>query len=212
MANDLATLSSKLATALGDTDHETWNSTEKDDLVTWAVADLYPTFARGLDPESTTVTLVAEDYFYPLPSGVMEVSSVDIVTEDSEEAGKVGQGAWSVMGPEWGAQKIRLAPVIVDTYAGGTIRLHGFGVYDTSTNLIPDHLVPLVIAIARAEAYRRVGGQRARFEQWQNASHEQDVTVNELLSLTQEAVADEERLRARLKRSVRRPVPARLAK
>jgi hypothetical protein len=211
LANNLATLSSKLATALNDTDHEAWLSTEKDDLVTWAVADLYPRFARGLDPESTTITLVAEDYFYSLPSGTVEVSSVDIVDLDGEEAGMVGQGAWSVVGDEWGTQKIRIAPRVVEDHAGGTLRLHGFGRYDTTTNLIPDHLVPLVLAMGRAEAYRRVAGERARFEQWQAASHEQDVTVNELLALTQEAVADVERLRARSKRSVRRPVPARLA-
>lgn len=210
MANDLATLSSKLATALDDTTHAAWNSTEKDDLVTWAVADLYPRFARGLDPESTTITLVTDDFFYSLPSGVVEVTSVDLVDTDGDERGKVGQGAWSVQGDEWGTQKIRFSPKIVNGI-GGSVRLHGWGRYDTSTNLIPDHLVPLVIAIARAEAYRRIMGQRARFEQWQAASHEQDVNINELMALTQEAVADEERLRARLKRSVRRPVPGRLA-
>lgn len=211
MPNNLATLSSKLAQALADTDHEAWNSTEKDDLVTWAVADLYPRFAVGADPETSTITLAAEDYFYALPTGVVEVTSLDAVDADGQEIGRVGMGAWSVVGDEWGTQKLRVAPFIADGNVAGTLRVHGWKRYDTTTNLIPDHLVPLVLAIARAEAYRRIAGQRSRFEQWQAASHEQDVTVNELLTLTQEAQADAERLRATLKRSVRRPVPAYLA-
>lgn len=211
MANDLATLSSKLATALRDTGHEVWNSTEKDDLVTWAVADLYPRFARGLDPETATVTLVAEDYFYAVPTGTVEISSLDIVTADGEEAGRVGQGAWSLVGDEWGALKLRVAPAVVDTYAGGTLRVHGFGRYDTSTNLIPDHLVPMVLALAKLEAYRRIVGEASRYEQYAAADPTQQANVNQLLNLVDSSERDVLRLRATLKRSVRRPVPGRLA-
>ena len=203
MANNLATLSSKLATQLDDTDHETWNSTEKDDLVTWAVAKLYPRYARGLDPESATITLVDDDFFYALPTGVVEVSRVDRVTEDGDEAGVLIDGAWATTGG-----KLRVAPVVVE--AGGTLRLHGYGVYDTTTNLIPDALVPLVLAMARSEAYRRVAGQRARFLQWQASSHQQDTTVNELLALTQESRSETQLLKQELGRTQRRPVPGRL--
>lgn len=206
MSNTLATLSSKLAQQLADTDHDTWNSNEKDDLVTWAVADLYPRFARSIDPESATVTLVDDDFFYALPTGVKEVQQVDRVTSDGDEAGVLIDGSWATVGGD----KLRVAPVIVA--AGGTLRVHGFGEYDTTTNLIPDFLVPLVLANARVEAYRRIAGQRARFLQWQASSQQQDVTVNNLLSLTQEAQMEAERLYARLNRTQRRPVPGRLGR
>lgn len=209
MANDLPGLSSALATALNDTSHEAWNSTEKDSLVTWAVADLYPRFARGLDPTASTITLVALTYFYALPTGVVEVDQVDRVTAApaSEEAGPLTQGTWTVVGNEWGTQKLRVAPIIVEQL--GTLRLHGFGRYDLTTNLIPDHLVPMVLAMGRVEAYRRLTGERARFLQWQASNHEQDVTINELLALVQEAQAESERMRERLRRSHRHPVPGR---
>lgn len=209
MANDLAGLNARLTTALSDSAHEAWTSAEKDDLVRDAVADLYPRHARGMDPETSTITLVKDDFFYPLPTGMVEVTSVDHITASGDEAGQVVQGAWSVVGDEWGTLKLRVSPHVVGQL--GTLRLHGWGRYDTATNLIPDHLVPLVLSMARAEAYRRMAGERARFEQWQASSHEQDVTVNELLALIQEAQADAERLRVRTKRSQRRPVPGRLA-
>lgn len=205
MANDTATLRGLLDTQLGDTGHDTWGQTEKESLIQQAVADLAPRYARSLDPESTTITLVADDFFYALPSGVVEVHRVDRLNSDGDEAGVVGQGAWSVVG----GSKLRVAPIVVE--AGGTLRLHGFGAYDTTTNYIPDMYVPLVLAMARAEAYRRVAGKRARFLQWQASSQQQDTTVNELLSLTQEAQSEAERLRVRLGRTWRRPVPARLA-
>lgn len=209
MANDLATLSSKLATALRDTSHETWTSTEKDDLVTWAVDNLYPKFARVLDPETTTVALVTDTYFYDLPAGVIEVSTVELYT-GTDEYGPLDDQAWQVVGdPYNGTGKLRISPIIADT--DYTVRLHGYGVYDTTTNLIPDTLVPLVLAKARVEAYRRLGADRANFLQWQTNEQTQNISVNELLQLMQSAQADVILLEQGAQRTWRRPVPGRLA-
>lgn len=208
MSNDLATLSSKLATALRDTTHETWNSTELDDLVTWAVAGLYPRYARVLDPTTATLTLVAGTYFYALPAGVVEVSAVDHYS-GTTEYGPLDDQAWAVAGDlESGAGQLRVAPIFAES--ANTLRLYGYGKYDVTTNLIPDDLVPLVIARARGEAYRRMGADRANFLQWQTSEQNQNISVNELVLLINEADADANQLASRIPRTWRRPVPGRL--
>ena len=207
MANDLATLNTKLATALRDEAYGTWDSTELDDLITWAVADLYPRFARPLDPETTTVTLVADTYFYDLPSGVKEVSAVELYN-GTDEYGALDGLSWSVVGDAYGGTgKIRIVPQIAQS--AYTVRLYGWGIYDTATNLIPDTLVPLVIANARAEALRRVADDRSKFEQWLAQNQKQNVTVNELLQMVGGAESAAVRLDSRLQRTWRLPVPGR---
>lgn len=211
MANDLATLSSKLATQLRDTGHDVWNSTEKDDLITWSVANLYPRFARYIDPSvvGAEITLVDGTYFYSVPSGVLEVSGLDWIDTDGDELGTLDGQAWQVTGdPFGGTLKIRVAPRIVEQ--GGTLRVHGYGRYDTTTNLIPDDYVPLVLAQARSEAYLRMVGDRARFEQWLAREQTQNVSVNELEQMVNQAEGEALRLRATLPKTFRRPVPGRL--
>lgn len=209
MPNNLATISSKLATQIRDTTHAVWNSTEKDDLIVWSVAGLWPRYARAIDPDAVAaqVALVADDYFYSVPSGTLEVESIDWIYS-GDEMGPLTANQWTTTGDEFaGNLKIRVAPGIVTQ--GGTLRVHGYGRYDTTTNLVPDDYVPLVLARARAEAYRRVAGDRARFEQWMVANQKQGVSVNELLQQIDEA----DRAAARLTlqyRTQRRPRPGRL--
>lgn len=208
MANNLATISSKLATALRDTDHETWNSTEKDDLVTWAVANLWggrPQIFRELDPTTTTISLVEGTYFYAAPTGVMSVFALDLYN-GTDEYGRLEGDEWQLVGDPYSGMKIRVAPHIART--GHTLRVHGIGRYDVTTNLIPDDFMPLVLAIGRAEAYRRIAGDRARFEQWLSSNQTQNMSVNELLQM----IDDAERIAARERASVRvqaHPVPGR---
>lgn len=208
MPNNLATLNSKLATALRDTDHAVWATAEKDDLITWAVAGLYPHIARRLDPTATTITLVSETYFYSAPADVVEIEQLEWVSTDAEERGFVQGQAWHTVGDTYGANlKVRVSPSIVEQ--GGTLRVHGYGRYDTTTNLIPDDFVPLVLAMARCEAYERIVGERSRFLQWQSSEQEQDMSVNELLNMIQSARFERERESSRF-RTQRRPVPGRL--
>jgi len=208
MPNNLATISSKLATALRDTDHETWNSTEKDDLVTWAVANLWggrPQIFRALDPTTTTVPLVDQTYFYAVPAGVMNVHALDLYN-GTDEYGRLEGDEWQLVGDPYSGMKIRVAPHVAAT--GYTLRVHGIGRYDVTTNLIPDDFMPLVLAIGRAEAYRRIAGDRARFEQWLASNQTQNMSVNELLQM----IDDADRIAARERASVRvqaHPVPGR---
>lgn len=208
MANDLGTLKSKLATQLRDTANEDWTDAEKDDLLTWAVANLWagrPRIFRDLDPTTTTIPLVAETYFYSMPSGVVSVHALDLY-DGTTEYGTVDGSAWQIVGDPNSGLKLRVAPTLAAT--GHTLRVHGIGRYDVTTNLIPDDFVPLVLALARAEAYRRIAGDRARFEQWLNSNQTQNMSVNELLNIIQDA--DETARRER--ESVRpwaHPVPGR---
>jgi len=296
LANTLATLASKLAQQLRDTDHEVWNSIELDDLVTWSVANLYPRFARYIDPSVTAadIALVADTYFYSVPAGMVEVNGVDWKDTDGDELGPLDDQAWQVTGdPFAGNLKVRVAPGIVDQL--GTLRLHGYGRYDIgpvgpgitlatsaaaddiidtttahgltagaavefsgltggtgliagvayfviaanlagttfqvstvtggtavnfstditagkvyATHYVPDDYVSLALAQARAEALRRMADDRSKFEVWLARNQKQNVTVNELLQMVNDADIEMERLRRRLPRTWRRPVPGRL--
>jgi hypothetical protein len=210
--NDLADLNSKLATQLRDTAHSVWATGEKDYLIQQAVDTLWPRFSRPLDPESTTITLVAEDYFYSLPTGVMAVSRVDLVDSGGTEYGPIFGRAWEVVGDvPAGTGKIHVGPVIVDSYAGGTLRLNGYGRYGTATNLIPNHdLAQLALARARAEAYRRVASDRQKFTTWLARNQVQNVSINELIQLINEADAEAGRLAAMLPRTWQLPVQGRV--
>jgi hypothetical protein len=214
VANTLAVLRGKLDTQLNDTAHDAWDQTEKEELITQAVNNLYPRFAR---PFSTAIyPLTADTENYAVPAGMMEVHRVEVGEVATDLLVRVlDGGTWYTYN---NALTDELEIFVNARYSDADhyYILHGIGRYtltsgSTPDQLIPDALVPMVLADARSEAYRRIVGQRARFEQWQAASHEQDVTVNELLALTQEAQANAERVRARLPRTVRRPVPGRLS-
>ena len=209
MANDLTTLNAKLTTQLRDTGTPlVWASTEKDDLLTWAIAGLWPRFSRPLDPTTSTVALVANTYFYALPAGVRAISRVDYVDANTIEFGPLNGRSWEIAGDAfYGTGKIHVSPAIVAQL--GTLRVNGYGVYDGTTNLIPDILVPLVLAKARAEAYRRMAGNRAKFEEWMSRNQTQNVSVNELLQMINEADNEMQRLEASLPRAVQKPVPGR---
>lgn len=186
MANTLATLNNKLATALRDTAYETWGTAEMDDLLKWSVATLWPRFSRPLDPTTTTVALVDGTEYYSLPAGVMNVSRCDLLNSSSEYVGPVFGGAWEITGDTYaGTAKLHVSPQIPSS--GGTLQLHGYGRYDTSSNPVPDDFVLLVLAKARAEAYRRIAADRERFKNWLARNQAQNVTVNELLLMIAEA-------------------------
>ena len=212
MANDLATLRGKLDVQLSDSDNATWTQAEKNELITEAVANLYPRFARPFAYPIWPLTADRENY--NAPTGMLEVYRIEVGEVATDLLVRVlDNGTWYTYDdPLTGSLKLFINGRYSDPDYYYIV--HGVGRYDlaTAANYIPDDLVSMVLATARAEAYRRVAGQRARFLQWQAKSHQQDVTVNELLALTQEAQADAERLRARLPRTARRPVPGRMSR
>jgi len=204
----LAYLNGKLDTALADAGDTTWTSAEKDDVLISAVASLWPRVSRPLDPDQYAVVLADNTVFYPLPQGILAVSSVSwIDTDGNTERGPLGSGAWLIEGdPIGGAGLLWVHPDIA--VEGGTLRLHGYGRYDAYNNLIPVDYVALVLALARAECYRRLVGDRARFREWLSRQQTQNVSVNEAVQMVNEADNEAEKLRTRLK-VWQRPVPAR---
>jgi hypothetical protein len=225
MANDLGTLTDRLAQQLhiinqnGDIDNSTWYEDELDDLITDAVESLWPRHRRAHDPYSSTegqVTLVEDQYVYSLPTGMREVSRIDIVALDADanatEAGRWPGNAWEMTGDSYSSPKLRLNPQINNTHAGNDsyLRLTGYGAYDTADNLIPDRFVPLVLARARAEAYRRLAGNRSKFENWLASNQTQNVSVNELLQLVREAETEAQDLTRRTPRVWAKPVAGRV--
>lgn len=196
-----------MATALRDTAYAVWTTGEMDNLNTWSVASLWPRFKRELAPGSNTQALTSGTYFYNLPTGMLRVSVVEWIDTDGNERGDLVPGMWSTEGPE-GSGKLHIAPVIADQ--GGTLRFLGYGRYDTTTNLVPDDLVPLVLAMSRAEAYRRMAGNRVQFTQWLASNQSANVTVNELDQLIREANAEINRLQSQQNgRTWSRPTPGR---
>lgn len=207
MANNAATLNTKLATALRDTTYATWTTGELDDLIAWSVARLFGRVSRPLDPTTTTITLVADTFYYSLPAGVLSVSRVDYLDTSGNELGPISGRAWELVGDTLlGTGKLHISPRIVASL--GTLRLHGYGRYDVSTNLIADDYVPLVLARARAEAYRRVMSDRERFKTWLARNQTQNVSINEMLQVINEADAEANRL-ARETHVWQKPVPGR---
>ena len=198
MANDLTTLRERLRQQLSDVDDDTWDAGEKDDLIGWALRRLNYKNPLPLDPEGANqnITLVADDYYYALNAAIMSVEKVELYNEDSDAIGFIT--SWQVTGDIIsGDAQIYVAPAIVEGYAGGSLRIYGTGRYDASTNLIPDDYVPAVLAYARAEALRRLITDRARFKQWQVANQVQNISVNELIQMVNEAdrnAADEQAL------------------
>ncbi len=213
MANNAATLNTKLATALRDTAYATWGTGEMDDLIAWSVARLFPRFPRPIDPSVSggQITIAADTYYYSLPAGIAAVSRIDLLDTSSNELGPISGRAWEITGDVLnGTGKLHISPQIVSSFVGAKLMLHGYGHYDVTTNLIPDDLVPLVLARARAEAYRRVASDRERFKAWLSRNQTQNVSVNEMLQMINEADAEARRLEQTSMRIWMKPVSARV--
>lgn len=192
MANDLQTMRNRLRQQLADVDDSTWDAGEKDDLLEWAVRRLNQRLNRPLDPEDVAqqIPLVSGDYFYDIDAGVTHVNKVDMVDTSGNEIGYIE--GWEVVGDlVAGNGKLHVSPYLVE--AGGTLRLYAYGRYTLplagapQTTAIPDDYVSYVLASARAEALRRLLADRARFKQWQVANQTQNVSVNEIIQMVNEA-------------------------
>jgi hypothetical protein len=208
MANDLATLRTKLAVALSDPTFGYWTSAEMDDLVKDAVNNLWPRYARRVDGMTITIPLVEGTDFYTIPADVKEIDSIQWLDADGVFQDYLPDGSWLPTYDESGTARLQ----INESYAalGGSLRLSGLLAYNVTTSLIPDNLVDLVISLARAEAYRRALGDRMRFKQWATTNQIQNVSVNEMLGIINESERKAAELRSNTPRAQRRPVPARV--
>lgn len=204
--NNLATLRAQLDTQLRDLEHTVWDQTEKEQLLINAVARLYPTVVRNI---IVNVPTVVNNYTYALDTSIRNVFRVDVLNASSEMTHVLPNGSWEIWGTTAGSEELTLHVGRLFIQANNTLRVHGYGRYDITTNSIDDTLVPLVLARARAEAYRRMGAKRVQFENWLVANQTQNVSVNELLQLINEAEREAEFLE-RQSATIKKPVPARV--
>jgi hypothetical protein len=173
---------------LSDVNDDTWDAGEKENLLLWAMRRLNYKAPRPQNPESTgqVITLVADTYFYDINSDTRNVHKAVLYDADGSLVGRVT--AWEVVGDLLlGTADIQVAPSIVETWVGGTLHLYSSANYDLATNVIPDDYVSALLAVARAEALRRLITDRARFKQWQVANQVQNISVNELIQMVNEA-------------------------
>ena len=214
--NDLETMRNRLRDQLSDADDETWNAGEKEEILGWAVRRLNQRLGRPLDPEAAAqiITMATGDYFYAIDTGITHLWKVEWVSTDDDEYGEIGDGSWEVVGDlVAGTAKLHVSPQIVEN--GGTLRLHARGRYDlplqaaAQTSAIPDDYVTLVLATARAECYRRLLADRSRFKQWLNSNQTQNVSINELVQMVNEADSAAQNEELSYKRW-QKPVPGRI--
>jgi hypothetical protein len=188
--NDLADLKTKLGTALRDTSNQVWTASELGDLLTWSAASLYPRLAI---PTMSTLASVDDTETYDLPAGVREISAIDWIDENGKMVMRLMGGTWEIQGdPLSDAATLFINRIYSD--GSHSFLLHGYKEYDLVTNLPPDRYVPLVMARARAEAYRRALGDRAKFQQWQALNQTQNISVNEMIQMVNDAEMAEQRL------------------
>lgn len=203
MANDAATLRTRLAEQLNDPLFGYWSSTVMDNLIKDAINALYPRFFRWLATESQTIAAVADASWYTLPTDMVEVFRIDWLDSSGKMVDAMPGGSWQVHGT-----RLQINPGY--SLAGYTFRLVGAAKYDLTTNYIPDELVELVLSRARAEAYRRAMGDRMNFKQWAARSQVQNVSVNEMLGMIRDAEQKAEQLTVTTNRNMRLPVPGRV--
>lgn len=204
--NNLGTLRVQLDTQLRDLDHAVWGQTEKEQLLINSVARLYPRVVRHI---VVNVPVTENTYTYELDENLRNVFRVDVLNAASEMTHVLPNGSWELWGTTGGSEALTLHVARGMAQSNTIFRVHGYGRYDATNNGIDDSLVPLVLARARAEAYRRLGADRIKFENWLASNQTQNVSVNEMLQLINEAEREAEFLE-RQSWTIKKPVPARV--
>jgi len=196
MANNLATLNTALATKLRDTGYAVWATGEIDSLLTWAAASLAPGI---VERDAVDVALTADTALYTVTNWV-SINRIDLYDGNPATAGSnlitvLADGSWELLGDinSPASRSLYINPIYATT--GYYVRLHGYKVFDLVTNLPSDNLVPLILAIARAEALRIMAGKRAQSTQWAALNQKESISVNELMQMIQEAEGEAQRLR-----------------
>jgi hypothetical protein len=197
-------LKDTLEIALSDTTNEIWSTTELDTILSYALAMTNQVRQRAV---RDTISLVDDQDSYTL-TNVVSVNRVDLIDEDNKLVRVMPQGAWEIWGDNSSTgQTLYINPIYARTPY--KLRVHGYGPYDYTTNT-PDTTVQMVIlALARAEALRRLVTDKARFRQWAQTNPRGDTSTNELIQSVNEADAEAQRLLRSIK-LIKRPTVGRI--
>lgn len=196
-------LKPELATALRDPSNAVWTSAELDDILDMALQQVNMVRQRQV---RDTVNLVSNQDTYTL-TNVYTVVRVDLLDQDSKLVRILGPGTWEVWGDNVSlGQTLYINPrFAIEPYK---LRVHGYGPYDFTTNT-PDQITQAaILAVARAEALRRMASDRSRFEQFATSNPRTDTSVNELLQLINEADSEGKNLLRQIK-LIKRPTAGR---
>src|SRR3972149_2376521 len=178
-----------LETSLRDTTNIVWGASEIDAILGWALEETNRARPRVV---KDVIALIEDTDTYTL-TNVYTVFRVDLLDAESKVIMTLPSGSWEVWGDNASiGQTLYINPNYArDTYK---LRVHGYGPYDYTTNTPPLQVQQAILALGRAEAYRRVAGERARFEQYATGNPRSDVSVNELLGQINDAEAEAKRL------------------
>lgn len=192
-----------LKTALRDTSNEIWTDAELDTILGYALDQVNQVRQRQV---RDTIALVNDQDTYTL-TNVYSVNRVDLLDSDSKIVRVLAPGTWEVWGDnESPGQTLYINP----NYARATysLRVHGYGPYDFTTNTPNTLMQSVIVALARAEALRRLSNDRARFRQWAQTNPRGDTSVSEAIGMVNEADAEANRLLRSIK-LIKRPTWAR---
>jgi hypothetical protein len=150
--------------------------------------------------------LVDDDDQYAL-TNVYSVHRVDWLDANDKVIMQLPPRAWEVWGDgETEAQTLWVSNAY--TRANFSVRVHGYAPWEWSATPFPYQVQQMIIALARAEALRRLTHERSRFRQWASSNPRSDVSVTELLSMTNEADNYARELLSQL-RIIKKPVVGR---
>lgn len=182
---------------------DVWSTEELEFLCESALAqvnDVRPRSVRDI------VALDPDDDQYAL-TNVYSVTRVDWLDSNDKVIMKLPPNSWEVWGDGVsGAQTLFVTSAY--TRDSFSVRVHGYAPWTWSATDFPFEVQQLIIAIARAEALRRLVHERSRFRQWATSNPRSDVSVTELLSMTNEADNFARELKSNL-RVIKRPVQGR---
>lgn len=180
----LAEAVTELSEALeGDTGTpDVWSTTELEFMLESALARINAARPRSVRDE---IALTADDDQYALVN-VHTVHRVDWLDSNDKVIMQLPPRAWEI----WGDNETEAQTIWVSTAYARTnfsIRVHGYAPWEWSATAFPYQVQQMLIAIARAEALRRLTSERSRFRKWASSNPRSDVSVTELLSMTNEA-------------------------
>lgn len=196
-------LGPKLETSLRDTTNAVWGASEIDDILGWALEETNRVRPRVVND---VIALTDDQDTYTL-TNVYSVFRVDLLDNFSKVVMSIPNGAWEVWGDNMSSgQTLYLNPNYART--AYSLRVHGYGPYDYTTNTPPLQVQEAILAVARAEAFRRVASERARYEQYASNNPRSDTSVNELLGQINDATVEAKRLLDDI-RLIKRPIAGR---
>lgn len=175
-------LSDQLARMIKDPTHITWTTQELTDMLAYALAETNR--VRNIRTTETIAAVASQDT-YTLTT-IQSVHRVDLLDASNKVVMIIPGNAWEIWGDNMSpSQTLYINPSY--SLSGYTFRIHGYVDYDYTTNTPPQMVQNAILAVARAEALRRILAERARFEQYASSNPRGDSSMTEVYSEVQDA-------------------------